>query len=46
MWRKTPASMDMLRWIIAHLDLDNNGEFLVAIALVMMLIFCCGAEKC
>jgi len=38
-WRKISASMDMLRWIIAHLDLDNDDELLVAIALVMMLLF-------
>ena len=38
-WRKIPASMDMLRWIIAHCDLENADELLVAIALIMMFLF-------
>jgi len=38
-WRKIPASMDMIRWIVSQLDLDNNDELLVAIALVMMFLF-------
>lgn len=31
---RVPASKDMLRWVIAHFDLDNYDEMLVAIALV------------
>jgi hypothetical protein len=38
-WRKIPASMDMIRWIVSQLDLDNTDELLVAIALVMMFLF-------
>ena len=32
--RKAPASEDILRWVIVHLNLDDYEEFLVAIALV------------
>ena len=39
MGRKIFASMDMPKWIIAHLDLDNDDELLVAIALVMIFLF-------
>jgi hypothetical protein len=38
-WRKIPASMDMLRWIVSQLDLDVTDQLLVAIALVMMFLF-------
>jgi len=38
-WRKIPASMDMLRWIVSQLDLDDDDDLLVAIALVMMFLF-------
>ena len=32
--RKIPASKGMPRWVITHLDLDGNDEFMVTIALV------------
>jgi len=38
-WRKIPGSMDMIRWIVSQLNLDDNDELLVAIALVMMFLF-------
>jgi hypothetical protein len=38
-WRKVPASIDMIRWIVAQLDLEVTDELLVAIALVMMFLF-------
>jgi len=37
--RKVPATMSMLRWIVQQLNLDDNDELLVAIALVTMFIF-------
>jgi hypothetical protein len=37
--RKVPATMRMLRWIVKQLNLDDNDELLVAIALVTMFIF-------
>jgi hypothetical protein len=38
-WRKIPASMDMIRWLVSRLNLEETDELLVAIALVMMFLF-------
>ena len=37
--RKVPASMDMLRWAIARLNLEVWDDLMVAIALIMMFLF-------
>ena len=36
---KVPASMDMIRWAIARLNLEVWDDLMVTIALVMMFLF-------